>query len=86
MAGMWDLVKELRRRRVFGAVGLYVVGAWIAIQVASLVFPAIDVPESAIRYVWLAVMLLFPAWMIFAWFFEFTPDVQSHPRIVALLR
>lgn len=55
MAGLPKLVTELRRRRVFRAAGIYVVAAWVCVQVASLVFPAIDVPESAIRYVWLIV-------------------------------
>ena len=70
MAGIQELVKELRRRRVFRAAGLYVVGAWVAVQVASLIFPAIEVPETAIRFVWLAVVFLFPLFMVFAWFFE----------------
>jgi adenylate cyclase len=74
MAGLRDLVKELRRRHVFRAIGIYVVGAWLALQVASLVFPAINVPDAAIRYVWIAVILLFPACVVFAWFFEITPE------------
>jgi hypothetical protein len=61
MAGLRDLVKELRRRHIFRAIGIYVVGAWLALQVASLVFPAINVPDAAIRFVWIAVILLFPA-------------------------
>ena len=72
MAGLPKLVTELRRRRVFRAAGIYVVAAWVAIQVASLIFPAIDVPEAAIRYVWLIVVFLFPLAIVFAWFFEWT--------------
>ena len=32
---------ELRRRKVFRVAGMYVVAAWVGVQVASLVFPAI---------------------------------------------
>lgn len=74
MAGLGNLVKELRRRRVFRAAGIYIVGAWVTVQVASLVFPAINVPETALRYVWLAAMLLFPLFMVFSWFFELTAE------------
>lgn len=63
---------ELRRRRVYRAAGLYVVGAWIVIQVASELFVAFGIPESALRYVWGVVILLFPLAVIFAWFFELT--------------
>ena len=74
MAGFRDLITELRRRRVFRAVAIYVVGAWIAVQVASLIFPAINIPDTAIRYAWVAAILLFPACVVFAWFFEITPE------------
>lgn len=70
MPNFREFVRDLRRRKVFRAAGLYIVGAWVALQAASLVFPAIDVPESAIRYVWLAAILLFPVAIIFSWFFE----------------
>ena len=50
------------------------VGAWVAVQVASSIFPGIGVPESAIRYVWIAAVLLFPVAIVFAWFFELTAD------------
>ncbi len=60
------LITELRRRSVFGAAGIYIVVAWVAVQVASLVFTAIDVPDAALRFVWLAVLFLFPLFMVFA--------------------
>ena len=70
MSRLRQWVTELRRRRVFRAAGIYVVGAWVAVQAASLIFPAIDVPESAIRYVWLAALLVFPVAVVFAWSYE----------------
>jgi TolB-like protein/Tfp pilus assembly protein PilF len=93
MAGLQNLIKELRRRRVFRAAGIYMVGAWVAIQVASLILPALDIPDSAIRYVWLATILLFPLVIIFAWFFEIssaglerTPPVGSGVDVDLSLR
>lgn len=66
------LLHELRRRRVFGTVALYIVAAWIAIQAASLLFPGLDIPDRAIRYVWLACILCFPVAVLFAWRFQIT--------------
>jgi len=69
-----NFISELRRRRVFRAAGIYIVAAWVAVQVASLIFPAVNVAESALRYVWMAALLLFPLAMVFAWFFELSAD------------
>lgn len=66
------LITELRRRRVFRAAGVFIVAAWVAVQVASLVFPAIEVPENALLYVWLVALFLFPLFVVFAWFYDIT--------------
>ena len=68
------LLHELRRRRVFGTVALYIVTAWVLIQVASELFPGLDIPARAIRYVWLASILCFPIAILFAWRFQITSD------------
>jgi hypothetical protein len=39
-----DFFAELKRRNVIRAVGLYLVGAWLLIQVASTMLPAFDAP------------------------------------------
>ena len=55
-----DFLKEARRRRVFRFAVIYIVGAWITLQVADLAFPGLGIPESAIRYVWISVILGMP--------------------------
>jgi TolB-like protein len=72
MTRLQQLVTELRRRRIFRAAGIFIVAAWVAVQVASLVFPAVNVPDAALRYVWIAAILLFPLAMVFAWFYDLT--------------
>ena len=66
--GRW--IAELRRRRVFRTAALYIVGAWLIMQVADVSFPALDIPERAIRYVLIAAVLGFPAALLFGWFFD----------------
>jgi TolB-like protein/tetratricopeptide (TPR) repeat protein len=68
------LLFELRRRRVFRLAGLYIVGAWVAIQVADIAFEALGIPGSALRFLFLAAALLFPVALLFGWIFDITPQ------------
>ena len=70
MTRLQQLFTEIRRRRVFRAAGIYIVAAWVAVQVASLVFPAINVPDTALLYVWLATLFIFPLAIVFAWYYD----------------
>jgi len=73
-SSVMKMMRELRRRRVLGTVALYIVAAWVVIQAASELFPGLDIPDRAIRYVWLAAVLGFPVAILFAWRFQITSD------------
>jgi len=64
------LLVEMHRRRVFRVAALYIVGAWIVLQVADLAFASWDIPSSALRHVWIGAMLVFPIALIFGWRFD----------------
>jgi TolB-like protein len=66
------LLRELRRRRVFRMTAIYIVAAWVAVQIASEAFPALNIPEGAIRYVWAAALIGFPFALLFSWKYDFT--------------
>ena len=68
--GFADLFVQARRRRVFRTAGLYVVGAWLLLQIAALAFPALSIPEESIRFVWVAVILGFPVAVAFGWRYD----------------
>lgn len=68
------LWQELRRRRVFRLAGLYIVGAWLVIQVADVSFPAWGLPETAIRFLFVAAIACFPVALVFSWFYDITPQ------------
>ena len=70
----YRFLQELRRRRVLRTAGLYVVGAWLALQAANIVFPAWGIPDAALRYLIVAVLLGFPVALVFGWIFEITPE------------
>jgi TolB-like protein/tetratricopeptide (TPR) repeat protein len=70
----FSFLKELRRRRVFRVAGLYIVTAWVLMQVADVVFPAWDIPDAAIRFLVGASLVGFPLALVFGWVFDITPD------------
>jgi TolB-like protein/Tfp pilus assembly protein PilF len=65
---------ELQRRNVFRAAAAYGVVAWLLIQIATQVFPFFDIPNWAVRFVIVSLLLGFPLAMIAAWIFEWTPE------------
>jgi len=69
--GFWQ---ELQRRRVYRTVGFYVVGGWLVLQVADIFFPAWGLPETALRFLIIAIILCFPIALVFAWIFDITPS------------
>ncbi len=81
MDRLWQFVRDLRRRRVFRVAGIYVVAAWVAVQVASESFPGLEVPDVAIRYVWSAAFLGFPLALVFGWRYDITTQgiVRTSP-------
>ncbi len=67
-----SFLQELRRRKVFRLAALYIVGAWVVLQVADLAFESWDIASSALRYVWLGAGLGFPIALVFGWRYDIT--------------
>ena len=66
--------QDLRRRRIYRLSGLYIVGAWLALQVADMMFEAWGLPETAMRYLVIAAFLGFPITLVFGWLFDITAE------------
>ena len=69
-----DFLSELKRRNVYKVAVAYAVVGWLLIQVATQVFPFLDIPNWAIRFVIFVTALGFPVALIIAWAFELTPE------------
>jgi TolB-like protein/tetratricopeptide (TPR) repeat protein len=65
---------ELKRRNVYKVAVAYAVVGWLLIQVATQVFPFLEIQNWLIRLVILATALGFPIALIIAWAFELTPE------------
>jgi TolB-like protein/Tfp pilus assembly protein PilF len=65
---------ELKRRNVYRAAVAYGVVAWFLTQLTTQVFPFFEIPNSAVRFVVIALAVGFPIAMLLAWVYEFTPE------------
>lgn len=72
MGRLQKVVFELRRREVFRTAGVYVVGSWVILQVAALAFQSLEIPDSALIWVWIAIFVGFPLALVFAWRYDLT--------------
>jgi TolB-like protein/Tfp pilus assembly protein PilF len=65
---------ELRRRNVYKVAIAYAVVAWLLMQIATQVFPFLEIPNWAIRLVIMLIVIGFPIALVIAWAFELTPE------------
>jgi len=65
---------ELKRRNVYKVAVAYAVVAWLVTQIATQVFPFLEIPNWVVRLVIALVVIGFPVALIIAWAFEATPE------------
>jgi TolB-like protein/Tfp pilus assembly protein PilF len=69
-----SFITELKRRNVIRMAGLYLVGAWLVVQVSSTVLPMFNAPAWLPRSIVIVLGIGFIPALIFSWVFELTPD------------
>jgi TolB-like protein/Flp pilus assembly protein TadD len=67
-------VSELRRRNVYKVAVAYAIVGWLLVQVATQVFPFLEIPTWVVRLVIVLVAIGFPIALVIAWAFELTPE------------
>ena len=72
---------ELKRRKVVRVAVVYAVAAWAAVEVASVVFPTLLLPDWTLRLLVILALLGFPIALGLAWAFEVRPEKAS-PRVI----
>ncbi len=77
------LLAELKRRNVIRMAGLYLVGAWLVVQVAETLLPLYDTPGWVLKALVLLLALGFLPMLVFSWVFELTPDGLKRDAEVA---
>jgi TolB-like protein len=69
-----QLLEELKRRNVIRMAGLYLVGAWLLVQVAGTLLPVFGAPDWVMKSVVGLLAIGFVPALIFSWVFELTPQ------------
>ena len=80
---MISFVAELRRRSVFRVAAAYLVVGWLLTEVLTTILPTLGAPDWAARAVILIFAFGFIPAVIFAWFYEVTPEGIKRDHEVA---
>ena len=65
---------ELRRRKVVRAIVVYCIVAWVVVEAASVIFPALLLPDWSERLVLALAIIGFPLAVVLAWAFDLSPE------------
>src|SRR5213596_925836 len=65
---------ELKRRNVYKVAVAYAVVGWLIAQIATQVFPFLEIPNWVVRLVIALVVIGFPIALVIAWAFKATPE------------
>ena len=68
------VVSELRRRNVLRMAVLYVLAAWVVMQVAGVLMDLGALPVAVGPWVLVVLVIGFPIALVFSWLFEITPE------------
>ena len=75
MAGeIGSIWQDLRRRKVFKVAAIYAAVAWLLVQVAGEVVPALFLPARVMTVIVVMAALGFPVAVLFGWIFDVGPD------------
>src|SRR5262249_9582089 len=69
-----NFFSELKRRNVYKVAVAYAVVGWLLVQIATQVFPFLEIPNWVVRLVIALVVIGFPIVLMIAWAFEATPE------------
>src|SRR5213596_1038523 len=65
---------ELKRRNVYKVAVAYAIVGWLSIQIATQIFPFLEIPNWIVRLVIVLIAIGFPIALVIAWAFEATPE------------
>ncbi len=65
---------ELKRRNVYKVAVTYAVVGWLIAQIATQIFPFLEIPNWVVRLTIVLIAVGFPIALVIAWAFEITPQ------------
>src|SRR5437867_5967823 len=79
-----NFFSELKRRNVYKVAVAYAIVGWLLVQVATQVFPFLEIPTWVVRLVIALVGIGSPIALVIAWAFELTPEGMKRTEDVDL--
>ena len=77
LAYFWS---ELKRRKVIRVAVAYVIIAWVMVEVSSVMFPGLNLPEWTVTLVIALAIIGFPVALVLAWAVDVTPEgIRADP-------
>jgi hypothetical protein len=71
---------ELKRRNVYKVAVAYAVVGWLIAQIATQIFPFLEIPNWVVRLVIVLIAIGLPIALVIAWAFEATPEGIKRTR------
>jgi TolB-like protein/Tfp pilus assembly protein PilF len=69
-----NIFAEMKRRNVYKVAVAYAVVGWVIAQIATQIFPFLEIPNWIVRLVIVLIAIGFPIALVIAWAFEATPE------------
>src|SRR5438094_9732552 len=69
-----NFFSELKRRNVYKVAVAYAVVGWVIAQIATQIFPFLEIPNWVVRLIIVLIAIGFPIALVIAWAFEATPE------------
>jgi hypothetical protein len=67
---MSNFISELKKRKVFSSAAIYLATAFVILQAAQIIIPALLIPEWTIRLLVVLAILGFPVVIILSWIYD----------------
>ncbi len=67
---MANIFTELKKRKVFNSAAIYLATAFVILQVAQIIIPALHIPSWTLSFIVVLLILGFPIVVIFSWIYD----------------
>ena len=71
---MSNLLAELKKRKVFNSAAIYLGTAFIILQAAGIIFPALLIPDWVLRLLVVLAILGFPIIIVLSWIYDVSDE------------
>ena len=71
---MPSIIAELKKRKVFNSAAIYLATAFVLLQAAQIIIPALKIPEWTISFLVVLAILGFPVVIIISWIYDISDE------------